>query len=389
MPAVGGAQIHAHHFFKQILHEHQIDVFSLWNTNRFDWLLGSTLQLPVEPFDYIKDGVRVRSIRLSNFQKIKIAPYVASYYLAKNFSAQQIANEFYKQLKAAAKDYDIFQNVRIGREPLSLATLELAKSNNKAFIFVPNHHPRWSGGNYSLYKNIYRQADIVVALTNLEKLTLNQLGVKNERIFVTGISPVVDANAKGHFFKKKYSIPDDAPLILFLGQKYEYKNFSLLLAARDKVWSQFPDAHFAFVGPRTAFSKKIFKQINDPRIIEIDTLSEQEKSEALDACVIMCMPSSQESFGGVFVEAWAFKKPVIGGNIPAVSEVIDNKKNGLLVNFEIRDLSAAVLELLKNKDYATELGAAGHKKLQENYSNKILVNKWLDIYARADKKLMV
>jgi glycosyltransferase involved in cell wall biosynthesis len=59
--------------------------------------------------------------------------------------------------------------------------------------------------------------------------------------------------------------------------------------------------------------------VNDPRILELGSVDLQTKTDALEACTLLCLPSTQESFGGVYTEAWSFKKPVIGCDIPAVS----------------------------------------------------------------------
>ena len=75
---------------------------------------------------------------------------------------------------------------------------------------------------------------------------------------------------------------------------------------------------YEVITPRTPFSQKFFtQQPPDPRLIELGTVDLQQKTNALAACTLLCLPSTQESFGGVFTEAWSFEKPVIGANIPA------------------------------------------------------------------------
>ena len=113
--------------------------------------------------------------------------------------------------------------------------------------------------------------------------------------------------------------------------------------------------------PRKNFSK-LSKKIKE-KIVDLGTASEQIKKNAFAACDVFALPSKSESFGIVYVEAWSFQKPVIGCNIESTSEVIDDKKNGLLVNFgDIKKLSEAIKFLLENPSIRKEYGIEGKKK---------------------------
>jgi glycosyltransferase involved in cell wall biosynthesis len=124
---------------------------------------------------------------------------------------------------------------------------------------------------------------------------------------------------------------------------------------------------FVFIGPRTRESKAIFQRYKDPRILEIGTIQLDEKSSAFAACDIFILPSSQESFGGVFVEAWMFKKPVVGIRIPSVSDVIDNGKNGLTVNQSSNEIANALITLLSDNNKASQMGHNGFGKAHSMY----------------------
>ena len=42
-PSTGGAQLHTHLLAQQLLGGHSVQVITLWDENRTDWLLGTTL----------------------------------------------------------------------------------------------------------------------------------------------------------------------------------------------------------------------------------------------------------------------------------------------------------------------------------------------------------
>ena len=194
----------------------------------------------------------------------------------------------------------------------------------------------------------------------LKKQTLINLGVDSDRITVTGMGPILAEKADSQAFKATYTISD--PIILFLAQHHSYKGYQQLLQAAPIVWKRFPEAQFVFAGPAIANSEKYFKN-QDPRIHRLGTLSLQEKSNALAACTMLCVPSSQESFGGVYTEAWHFDKPVIGCNIPAVSEVIDHGTNGYLVSQNPREIASAICQMLMNPSQALKMGQKTHMLL--------------------------
>ena len=155
-----------------------------------------------------------------------------------------------------------------------------------------------------------------------------QLGVSAERIHVTGTGPVVASTAFPDSFLAKHFI--SGPFVLFLGQHYDYKGYRQVLESTKLVWEKFSDAHFVFIGPAVKDSENTFKLFEDPRVKRLGQVSLQDKTDALAACALLCVPSMQESFGSVYTEAWQFEKPVIGGNIPAISDVIKEGGRWLL-----------------------------------------------------------
>jgi glycosyltransferase involved in cell wall biosynthesis len=379
-PAIGGAQLHTHQIVKRLLARYAVQVATHWTRHRTDWLLGVTLRAPTTSESYTIDQVPVQQINLTPTERWALWPYVLGYYAFKPAAIAAIAARLVPKIELLAGDASLIHNVRIGREPLSFASLRAARHLDIPFVLVPYHHPRWVGWNYRDYLWLYRQADALIALTQTEQQTLTELGVAPDRIFVTGNGPNLAAAADADRFRRKMGLPPEVPLILFLGQKYRYKGLEPLLDAAKIVWRRWPDARFVFIGPRTRFSKKLFARHTDARLIELDSVDLQTKTDALAACTLLCLPSTQESFGGVFTEAWSFGKPVIGADIPAVREVIDDGVNGYLVSPTPGQISGRILHLLNRPDLAAQLGAAGRQKTEREYNWEVLARKTEQVY---------
>ncbi len=378
-PSIGGAQIHTHQLARILAKQNPIQVVSFWDRNRTDWLLGTTLFAEDHSSDYEIDNIPVHRMGFSLSEKLISLPTVIGYYGLMGSSITRLARLIEKQIRPYAARVDIIHNVRIGREPISFASLHAAKKEDIPFIFSPLHHPRWSGWRHRYYHQIYREADALIALTEAEKEALVALGAHEERVFVTGIGPVLAEEGNGKRFRSKHSLGDQ-PIILFLGQKYPYKGLDLLIESGPLVWKKVSDAIFFFAGPRTKYSEKLFKEISDPRIIEIETLDLQEKTDALDACTLLCLPSTQESFGGVFTEAWWMKKPVIGCRIPAVESVISDVEDGFLVDSDPKELSEKIITLLLNSKVVAAFGLKGRSKVERLYTWQKLAEKTMAAY---------
>jgi len=377
-PAIGGAQLHQHLLAQQLHQKHPIQVITHWNQNRTDWLLGTTLKAPQKTQNYTIDHIPVHQIGVSLQDKLKLLPYLPIYYPLMSLALPKIADILESYLTNYAQDKDLIHNVRIGREGLSYASYNLAKKLDIPFVFTPVHHPRWVGWRYREYIKLYQLADAVITLTNSEKQILIKLGVKEDKIHLTGHGPILATNADPEDFKQRYQINE--PMVLFLGQHYPYKGYQQLLQAASQIWQKIPETKFVFVGPSVGNSEQIYAQYQDPRIIRLGSVDLQTKTDALAACTLLCVPSTQESFGGVYTEAWSFAKPVIGCDIPAVAEVISQGVDGFLVPQESQSIAETICQVLLANNLAASLGIAGQRKVEEKFTWQRLAEKTEQIY---------
>ncbi len=365
-PSTGGAQAYLHHLARHLALRHQVQVAAHWDQTRTDWLLGTTLLAPRQPSRYQIDGVPVQLLVPTLRERLGIAPPVLGYYAAKGPAIDALSELWVRHLAPLASDVELIHNGRIGREPLSVASLKIARRLDVPFVLTPFHHPRWVGWNYQHYLRLYRQADGLIALTRAEKETLVGLGVEPERIFVTGMGPILADAPDAEAFRQRYGL--GGPIVLFLGQKYRYKGVEALLQAAPLVWEHVPETRFLFIGPRTRYSRSLFKRHRERRILELGIVDLETKTSALAACDLLCLPSTQESFGAVFPEAWMLGKPVIGGDVPAVREVIDDGVDGYVVPQDAEGIAERILYLLSRPDTAAEMGLRGREKTLARYT---------------------
>src|SRR5205085_10899149 len=86
-------------------------------------------------------------------------------------------------------------------------------------------------------------------------------------------------------------------------------------------------------------------------------------------CSLFAMPSNEEGFGIVFLEAMAYGKPVIGGANGGTPSVVTHGQTGLLVDSSnVAGITQSLIELLNNQVMRARLGQAGHKRLSDNFT---------------------
>jgi glycosyltransferase involved in cell wall biosynthesis len=124
----------------------------------------------------------------------------------------------------------------------------------------------------------------------------------------------------------------------------------------------------------------LFFSVREPRLINLGSVDLETKTSALAACEFLCLPSSQESFGGVFVEAWSLGKAVIGGRIPPIASVIEEGVDGLLSTQSPEKLAGAINALLAEPQRAEAMGRAGWKKVQERFTWERLAEQTAAVY---------
>ena len=95
------------------------------------------------------------------------------------------------------------------------------------------------------------------------------------------------------------------------------------------------------------------------------------------------MPSTHETFGIGYLEAWLHEKPVIGGDIPPLREVIAHGVDGLLVPQKVAEIAHAVTSLLDDPALRAEMGRAGSVKMHEKWNWDHVMDRVEEAHLRA------
>lgn len=287
------------------------------------------------------------------------------------------------ELERHAEDRDLIHNVC--REYFD-SSLRAAEDLDIPIVLTPLAHPgQFHGGDTPADFARYRRASAITTMTEWERGWYAEHGIDPYRVVMTGMGANAVRSHDGPGFRTRHGIPADAPIVLFIGRRERYKGFIHLLDAAEVVWKRQRDARFVFIGVPGFYGAVVdeFARYTDERIIEIEKASAAEKCAALDACTLFAMPSLHETFGLGYLEAWLHEKPVIGGDIAPLREVISHGTDGLVVPQKVDVIANAILTLLDDADLRRRMGAAGHAKLIERWDWDRVMDRVEDAYARA------
>jgi len=180
------------------------------------------------------------------------------------------------------------------------------------------------------------------------------------------------------------SLPKNFPdghVILTVGRwaaSERYKGVDDLIRSVAQLQTKFPRLCLAAVGDGDDLPRleKIANDLGVSASVRFLTnLSRKEIAACYARSEIFALPSTGEGFGLVFLEAMAFGKPLIGAARGGITDIIEDKVNGMLVPAEdLKSLVEALAELLENESLRIELGRRGAENVRHRYSFDVFVN---------------
>ncbi|MDB5248670.1 MAG: glycosyltransferase family 4 protein [Segetibacter sp.] len=258
------------------------------------------------------------------------------------------------------------------------------------FFYYGSIHLDEEESKSALYKvqvDSMNASTLYLANTSFEIERLVKLGVRREKIMVLGagvdMEPFLNVDSESvQQYRKELGIPGDGLLIGYIGRIEFTKNVLLVIKAFEKISTKFQNTYLLIAGSGNGYVSVIkeycsrLPQTVQSRIKWRVSFAVEEKPLIFHSLDILVLPSHNESFGLVFLEAWSCKKPVIGVDIGSVRHVITDGKDGLLMNIDDEEsLSEKLGELIKDDALRTTMGKNGFEKVKEKYT-------WSKIVAR-------
>ena len=221
-----------------------------------------------------------------------------------------------------------------------------------------------------LYAYVFKRTSIIL-LSKMLQSDINEVVDKSSKIFYlpNGIRNIVLPQ------RMYQNSSENKPTLLFLSNIVKTKGVLDFLEALSFLQKKQVPYKAFLVGEISASvpKKLLFKKITDYNLGDnvqyIGALYGNDKNRALVHSDIFVFPTYREAFPLVILEAMRAGLPIISTFEGAIPEIVENNKNGFLVNQrDVLDLANKLETLIKEKDKRSTFGKRSLKKFKTLYT---------------------
>lgn len=166
-----------------------------------------------------------------------------------------------------------------------------------------------------------------------------------------------------------------SPQLIIVGRLTKIKGHTYLFAAMPKIIEQFPNVQLLVMGEgeeHIALEKQaailgIQKHIHFMGF-------QNNPYTCIEQSDIIVLPSLNEAFGLVYIEAFALKTPVVAFDVQACNEIIVHNETGILVAAKNSDgLAGSIIFLLQNPEERKRLAENGYRQYLSYYNTPRMI----------------
>ena len=191
-------------------------------------------------------------------------------------------------------------------------------------------------------------------------------------------------------FRKKHGL-DGKRIILYLSILHHYKRPELLIRALPKLIDKERDVFLLFVGPDGGELDKILKLGKRLGVTDhykwMGPLQGKEKQEAFECSEFLALPSDEDPFPLVLLEAMAHKKPVLTTDVVGQASLIRTNEAGIIIApGDLNGIVDGAIRLLADPIYREKIGSNARKLAERMFSVKAVVDEIEMLYAHLTER---
>jgi phosphatidyl-myo-inositol dimannoside synthase len=211
-----------------------------------------------------------------------------------------------------------------------------------------------------------RRADVAVAVSSYTAGLIAATGaaIADLRLIPPGVELPEDPSPERQ----------ERPTLLTIARlRDDYKGHDVLIRALALVRSEVPDVELVVIGdgPLRGQLESLAHDVGMSDAVRfLGTVTDEQRDLWLRRADVFAMPSrlpvdgrAGEGFGIVYLEAAAYGKPVVAGNVAGALDAVADGESGLLVDpTDARALAGALTRLLRDRELALRMGRAGAER---------------------------
>lgn len=187
---------------------------------------------------------------------------------------------------------------------------------------------------------------------------------------------VVERTLAGTDVRAELAIPPDAPIVVAVGGLRAQKAFDVLVDGAAMLVGEFPELHclIAGSGPEEAALRTAIQRLGLERNVRL-LGRRSDVADLLAAADVAVLSSDFEGSPLVVMEYMAAGKPVVATRVGGIPDLIEDGREGILV--ERRDptgLAAAIRALIVDRERRNDLGQRGRERQQREFGIGVMVD---------------
>ncbi len=202
----------------------------------------------------------------------------------------------------------------------------------------------------------------------------------------TGVDLAFFSSGRKERFLQTNAIRPERPVIGHVGRLAPEKNLAYLGRAVAEYLSRNPGSFLVVgEGPSEADIRNVFQQRNlQERLLLVGKQSGQALSDAYKAMDLFVFASKTETQGMVLLEAMASGRPVIALDASGTREVVDDGRNGRLLDGDVSEASfCKAMETFFETPETARRWREGAEKTAAAHSREVMTRRLLKLYQAA------
>jgi glycosyltransferase involved in cell wall biosynthesis len=171
--------------------------------------------------------------------------------------------------------------------------------------------------------------------------------------------------------RRQFAVGLDEPCVLFAGRLAWQKGPDLLVEAMPAVLEEHPRTKFLFAGEgdmRPALEARTAAVGAAKATRFVGYRTGPDLVSLFKTADVVCVPSRNEPFGIVILEAWSATKPVVATRTGGPAEFVRNGDTGLTVPTSVDAIGDGLDRMLSDEDKALRMGRNGRKEAETRFS---------------------
>jgi glycosyltransferase involved in cell wall biosynthesis len=188
-----------------------------------------------------------------------------------------------------------------------------------------------------------------------------------------------------HTLRTERGWPLETPLVVAAGRLDPSKGHLRLFDAFAKVHEQMPETRLLICGSSTTrynYDLLLRNRVAELQLEDYVTFAGQrdDMPTIFAGADVFCLPTEDEAFGLVFLEAMIAAVPVVACSSGGVPEVVKDQATGLLSRLgDANELAANLLKLLRDQQLAQQLGMGGKERAHSVFAPDKIAAEWSEL----------